>query len=389
MTEDRPYTLIAELTYRCPLRCVYCSNPVDFARHKDALSTHDWKRVLTEADELGVMQLNLTGGEPLVRGDLEEIVAHASSLGLYTNLITSGLPLTRERLGTLRKAGIDSLQLSIQDVEKGAAERIAGRESFEHKLEVASWVAELGIPLTVNTVLHRENIGNVPQIVALAERLGAERLELANTQYVAWALVNRERLLPARDELEAARAHALEARERLKGKMEILFVVPDYYSDRPKACMSGWGKRYIVVSPDGLALPCHLAHTLPLPKESVLERSLSAIWNDSPLFAAFRGEDWMQEPCKSCERRSIDFGGCRCQAFHLTGNAAATDPTCALSADHALVETARVTAEKLVSSARLARDRGADVSAAQVAVDSSFRYRDPPRRSELDGDADS
>jgi pyrroloquinoline quinone biosynthesis protein E len=374
---------------------VYCSNPVDFARHKDALTTDDWKRVLTEADELGVMQLNLTGGEPLVRGDLEEIVAHAASLGLYTNLITSGLPLTRERLGALRKAGIDSLQLSIQDAEKDAAERIAGRESFEHKLQVAAWVAELGLPLTVNTVLHRENIGNVPQIVALAERFGAERLELANTQYVAWALVNRERLLPAREDLEAARAEALAAKQRLKGTMEILFVLPDYYSDRPKACMSGWGKRYIVVSPDGLALPCHLAHTLPLPKESVLERSLAAIWNDSPLFDAFRGEAWMQEPCKSCERRSIDFGGCRCQSFHLTGNAASTDPTCALSADHRLVETARVTAEKLVSAARLARGgdhvgrAGGAVGATKASEDTGFRYRDPARRSELGGDADA
>ncbi|HVW28354.1 MAG TPA: pyrroloquinoline quinone biosynthesis protein PqqE [Polyangiaceae bacterium] len=381
MTKDRPYTLIAELTYRCPLRCVYCSNPVDFARHKDALSTEDWKRVLTEADELGAMQLNLTGGEPLVRTDLEQIVAHAARLGLYTNLITSGLPSTRERLVALRDAGIDSLQLSIQDVEKEASERIAGRESFAHKLEVASWVRELGIPLTINTVLHRENIDHVSAVVALAERFGAERLELANAQYLAWALVNRERLLPTRAQLESARAHALSARERLKGKMEILFVLPDYYSDRPKACMSGWGKRYIVVSPDGLALPCHLAHTLPgLPAESVLERSLDAIWNDSPLFAAFRGDDWMREPCKSCERKSIDYGGCRCQAFHLTGNPAVTDPTCALSPHHARIEEARVVAERLVSASRLAnKGNGADVGAAKADDDFSFRYREPQR----------
>lgn len=381
MTEERPYTLIAELTYRCPLRCVYCSNPVDFARHKDALSTEDWKRVLTEADELGAMQLNLTGGEPLVRTDLEQIVAHAARLGLYTNLITSGLPLTRARLVALRDAGIDSLQLSIQDVEKEASERIAGRESFAHKLEVASWVRELGVPLTINTVLHRENIDRVPAVVALAERFGAERLELANAQYLAWALVNRERLLPTHAQLESARAHALSARERLKGKMEILFVLPDYYSDRPKACMSGWGKRYIVVSPDGLALPCHLAHTLPgLPKESVLERSLDAIWNDSQLFAAFRGDDWMREPCKSCERKSIDYGGCRCQAFHLTGNPAVADPTCALSPDHARIEEARVVAEQLVSASRLAnKGNGADAGAAKADEASSFRYREPPR----------
>ena len=372
MSEERPYTLIAELTYRCPLRCVYCSNPVDFAEHKDALRTEDWIRVLTEADELGVMQLNLTGGEPLVRSDLEELVRHAAKLGLYTNLITSGLPLVRERLAGLRDAGLDSVQLSIQDVEKASAERIAGRESFEHKLAVAAWVKELGLPLTMNTVLHRQNIGHVPEIVSLAERIGAERLELANTQYLAWALLNRERLLPTRAEIDAARSAASAAKERLKGRMEVLFVLPDYYSDRPKACMSGWGKRYIVVSPDGLALPCHLAHTLPgFSKESVLEQSLERIWNDSPLFRAFRGDDWMQEPCRSCERKSVDFGGCRCQAFHLTGDATVTDPTCALSRDHHLVEDARAHAEQLVSVERLRG--GADVGARMA--DEPYAYR--------------
>jgi pyrroloquinoline quinone biosynthesis protein E len=359
---------------------VYCSNPVDFATRKDRLGTDDWKRVLTEADDLGVMQLNLTGGEPLVRSDLEDIVRHAAQLGLYTNLITSGLPLTRERLVALRDAGIDSVQLSIQDVEKASSERIAGRESFEQKHVVASWVKELGLPLTVNTVLHRDNIAHVPEIVALAERFGAERLELANTQYLAWALVNRERLLPTRDALERARAEALTARERLKGKMEILFVLPDYYSDRPKACMTGWGKRYIVVSPDGLALPCHLAHTLPgLTAENVLERSLQSIWNDSAMFRAFRGEDWMKEPCRTCERRSIDFGGCRCQAFALTGDMTATDPTCGLSPDHALVEQAREHAAQLVSVDRLASGPSASRERADVGV--TFQYREAPRRS--------
>jgi pyrroloquinoline quinone biosynthesis protein E len=377
MDAERPYTLIAELTYACPLRCVYCSNPVDFAKHKERLSAADWGRVFAEADELGVMQLNLTGGEPLVRVDLEEIVAHAARLGLYTNLITSGLPLTRDRLARIRDAGIDSVQLSIQDIEKESSERIAGRESFEHKLEVASWVKELGLPLTLNTVLHRENIANVAGIVALAERFSAERLELANAQYLAWALVNRDRLLPAREELEGARAVAHAARERLKGRMEILFVLPDYYSDRPKACMSGWGQRYIVVSPDGLALPCHLAHTLPgFSAENVLERPLDAIWNDSALFRAFRGEDWMEEPCRSCERRSIDFGGCRCQTFHLTGSVTATDPACALSSQHGLVERARDHAEQLVSVDRLAQKRAADGSSDAPAL----RYREASRR---------
>jgi PqqA peptide cyclase len=364
--DERPYTLIAELTYRCPLRCVYCSNPTDLAAHKDGLEARDWMRVFDAAEALGVMQLNLSGGEPLLRNDLEELVGHARSLGLYTNLITSGVPLERERLVKIRDAGIDSVQLSIQDVTREDSERIAGRESFEQKLAVAAWVRELRLPLTVNVVLHRENIGNVRQIVQLAEHLGAERLELANTQYLAWALLNRERLLPTREALETARAAALSERTRLKAKMEILFVLPDYYSDKPKACMSGWGRRYIVVSPDGLALPCHLAHTLPnLPRESVLQRSLGEIWESSPLFNAFRGENWMPEPCRSCDRRAVDFGGCRCQAFALTGDASATDPACVLSKDHGLVETARADAERLVSPSRL--------------VSGAYRYREAAR----------
>jgi pyrroloquinoline quinone biosynthesis protein E len=378
MDESRPYTLIAELTYRCPLHCVYCSNPLDLAAHKDALETRDWTRVFTEAEELGVMQLNLSGGEPLLRSDLEELVRHARSLGLYTNLITSGLPLERERLEALREAGLDSVQLSIQDVTREASEKIAGRESFEQKLAVAGWVRELGLPLTLNVVLHRENLGNVREVVLLAERLGAERLELANTQYLAWALVNRERLLPAREQLEAARAAALAERARLKGKMEILFVLPDYFSDRPKACMSGWGRRYIVVSPDGRALPCHLAHTLPnLPKETVLERSLGDIWESSALFEAFRGEAWMPEPCRSCDQRAVDFGGCRCQAFALTGDASATDPACALSPDHGVVVTAREHGERFVAASRLAA--GSARRAEGTKEPPAYRYREPAR----------
>ncbi len=339
---ERPYTLVAELTYRCPLRCVYCSNPLDYGRHDDELDTESWLRVLREAEELGVVQLNLTGGEPLVRDDLEALVAEARRLDLYTNLITSGIPLRRERLAALRKLGLDNVQISIQDTEAAASDRIAGRRSFERKLTVATWVKELGFPLTLNTVLHRENLGNVADIVALAERLGADRLELANTQYLGWALPNRAALLPTQAQLGQAREVAAEARRRLRGRMEVLFVTPDYYTDLPKACMDGWGRRFIVLSPDGLALPCHAAHTLPgLRFDSVRERSLGDIWRDSARFGAFRGEGWMPEPCRSCERRDVDFGGCRCQAFHLTGNAAATDPTCRLSPDHHLVETAR------------------------------------------------
>jgi pyrroloquinoline quinone biosynthesis protein E len=340
-TEERPYTLVAELTYRCPLRCPYCSNPLDFAAHPDRLSAADWVRVLTEAEQLGVLQVNMTGGEPLLRDDLAAIVRGAAKANLYVNLITSGIPLERARLLELKGAGLSSVQVSIQDTHAETSDRVAGRTSFEDKLKVARWVKELGLPLTLNFVLHRENIGRVAGIVALAEDLGADRLELANTQYLGFALSNRAALLPAREELDGARRIAHLAKQRLQGKMEVLFVLPDYYSDFPKACMSGWGKRYIVVSPDGLALPCHLAHTITgLSLDNVLERSLETIWS-GPTFGSFRGESWMPEPCRSCERRTLDFGGCRCQAFHLTGNAAATDPACSLSPHHNEITAAR------------------------------------------------
>jgi len=344
---ERPYTLVAELTYRCPLRCVYCSNPLDYARQGEELDTATWIRVLGEAEDLGVVQLNLTGGEPLVRDDLEAIVAEARRLDLYTNLITSGVPLRRERLARLRALGLDNVQISIQDTEAGPSDRIAGRRSFDRKLVVAGWVKELGFPLTLNTVLHRENLDHVEAVIALAERLGADRLELANAQYLGWALPNRAALLPSRAQLARAREVAAAARQRLRGQMEVLFVTPDYYTDLPKACMDGWGRRFIVLSPSGLALPCHAAHTLPgLRFDSVRDRPLADIWRDSAGFGAFRGEDWMPEPCRSCERRSIDFGGCRCQAYHLTGNAAVTDPTCQYAPDHALIEAARREAEE-------------------------------------------
>ena len=297
------------------------------------------------AEALGVVQLNLTGGEPLLRADLEALVEGARSLDLYTNLITSGIPLTRDRLAELKRRGLDNVQVSIQDVTAAASDRIAGLRSFERKLEVARWVKDLGLPLTVNTVLHRENLDRVAEVIALAESLAADRLELANTQYLGWALPNRAALLPTREQLERARAIARAARRRLQGRMEVLFVTPDYYADFPKACMDGWGRRFIVVAPEGLMLPCHAAHTIPgLVFDNVKDRSLEAIWQSSAGFGAFRGEGWMPEPCRSCDRRAQDFGGCRCQAFHLTGNAAATDPACSLAPDHGLIETARESA---------------------------------------------
>ena len=341
-SEHRPYTLIAELSYRCPLRCPYCSNPLDWAKRRDELDTATWLRVFREAEELGVVQLNLTGGEPLVRDDLEELVAGARALELYTNLITSGMPLDFSRLKRLRESGLDNVQVSIQDVTEEASDRIAGMKCFRHKLDVARWVKELGMPLTLNVVLHRENLDHVAEVIALAEELKADRLELANTQYLGWALENRSTLLPAREQLEAARKLAAAAKKRLKGRMEVLFVTPDYFGEYPKSCMDGWGRRFLLVSPEGLALPCHQAHTLPgLQFDNVRERPLADIWADSPGFNAFRGEDWMPEPCRSCERRARDFGGCRCQAYHLTGDARRTDPACKLAPDHALIEQAR------------------------------------------------
>ncbi|XXV00332.1 pyrroloquinoline quinone biosynthesis protein PqqE [Sorangium sp. So ce1153] len=341
----RPYTLIAELTYRCPLRCPYCSNPMELAGAAGELSTETWCRVFAEAAELGVMQLHLTGGEPLARRDLEALVRRARELGLYTNLITSGVPLARERLAALRAAGLDNVQLSVQDADAERADRIAGYAAFDHKLAVAGWVKAEGLPLTVNVVLHRANIENVPAIIALAERLGADRLELANTQYLGWALANRAALLPARDQLERAFAVASAARERLLGRMEMVFVTPDYHADWPRACMDGWARRYLHVAPGGLVLPCHAAHTIPgLGFESVRERPLAWIWRESPGMRRFRGDAWMPQPCQGCDRRAVDFGGCRCQAYHLTGDAAATDPACSLSPAHGIVEEARLRA---------------------------------------------
>jgi pyrroloquinoline quinone biosynthesis protein E len=298
--------------------------------------------VFREAEGLGVVQLNLTGGEPLLRSDLEALIEEARGLDLYTNLITSGIPLTPERLRALRARGLDNVQLSIQDVEAGASDRIAGHRSFARKLEVARGVKEAGLSLTLNVVLHRDNLDRVAEIVTLAESLCADRLELANTQYLGWALLNRAALLPSRAQLQRARAVAAAARERLRGSMEVLFVTPDYYARFPKACMDGWGRRFLVISPDGLVLPCHVAHTLPgLSFDNVHTRALAEIWETSPGLNAFRGEHWLPEPCRSCDRRTEDFGGCRCQAFHLTGDAAVTDPACSLSPHHAMVEAAR------------------------------------------------
>ncbi|HEX6979045.1 MAG TPA: pyrroloquinoline quinone biosynthesis protein PqqE [Alphaproteobacteria bacterium] len=336
-----PMALLAELTHRCPLQCPYCSNPLNLERAAGELDTAAWMRVLDEAAALGVLQVHFSGGEPTVRRDLEALVAHAAGLGLYTNLITAGVLLDEPRVTALAAAGLDHVQLSVQDHAAPGADRIAGfRGSHARKLAAARLVRAAGLPLTVNAVVHRQNLDHLEAIIDLAVALGASRLEVAHVQYYGWALRNRAALMPTRAQLERATAAVTAARVRLKGVLVIDYVVPDYYARRPKACMGGWGRRFLNVNPVGRVLPCHAAETISgLTFESVTERSLAEIWADSDAFRRFRGTEWMPEPCRSCDRREIDWGGCRCQAFALTGRATATDPACALSPDHAAMLT--------------------------------------------------
>jgi PqqA peptide cyclase len=341
VTAERPTTLLAELTHRCPLHCPYCSNPMEMVRAQGEMGTEDWKRVFTQARELGVLQLGLSGGEPLVRKDLEELAIHARGLGLYTTLVTSGLGLTRVRAERLREAGLEHIQISIQDADPEVAEKIAGVSSVKQKQAAAAIVKELGFAFSINVVLHRANLDRIGPIIDLAAGLGADRLELANTQYYGWAIENRAMLMPTREQLARAQATAEDAMRRYKGKMQILFVLPDYFEKYPKPCYGGWGKLYLVVAPDGKVLPCHGATQITtLTFDSARDRSLEWIWHQSAAFTAFRGDDWMREPCRSCPRKTVDFGGCRCQAFALTGAAENTDPVCVLSPDRGLIDAA-------------------------------------------------
>lgn len=341
MSAELPTTLLAELTHRCPLHCPYCSNPIELVRAELELATGDWLRVLDEARALGVLQLGLSGGEPLVRRDLEVIAAHARQLGLYSTLVTSGLGLTRARAEALRGAGLDHVQISIQDVDPADAERIAGVASVRQKLAAAALIRELGFAFSINVVLHRANIDHAGALIELAAELGADRLELANTQYYGWGLLNRSALMPSREQVERAERVVRAARERYRGKLRITYVLPDYHGIYPKPCYGGWGRSYIVVTPDGDALPCHGATGIAgMQFANVRDRPLEWIWRESPAFNAYRGEDWMRPPCRDCARRSVDFGGCRCQAFALTGDAAATDPVCALAPGRPLIDAA-------------------------------------------------
>jgi len=336
-----PLWLLLELTYRCPLHCVFCYNPTDFGSVGPELETAEWLRVLEEARELGSVQLGLSGGEPLVRDDLETIVAAAHRLGFYTNLITSGVGLTEPRLQALRQGGLDHIQLSFQDSTRVMNDFLSSTRTFELKSRVAALIKKHDYPMVLNVVLHRLNIDHVEEILGMAERMGADYVELANTQYYGWAWRNRDELLPTRAQLRRAEDVTARFRERVGARMRVFFVVPDYFETRPKPCMSGLGRVFLGIAPDGVALPCQAARMLPgLAFPNVREASLGSIWYDSPAFNRYRGEDWMKEPCRSCPERSRDFGGCRCQAYLLTGDAANADPVCDLSPHHHLVTEA-------------------------------------------------
>lgn len=335
-----PLAMLAELTHRCPLACPYCSNPQELTVKDKELSTDDWSDIFHQAAALGVLQLHLSGGEPASRTDIVDLVAAAHEAGLYTNLITSGIGLTRRRLEAMEAVGLDHIQLSVQGVNAKMADRIGGyKGGFDRKMHVADHIAEMGIPLTLNAVMHRENLDDLPATFDMAQRLGARRIEVACVQFQGWALQNRAALQPERAQVERAKELVKEAREKLLGRLVIDFVPPDYYSDFPKACMNGWGSTGLNVTPDGTVLPCHAAESIPgLSFAKATERSLSDIWYKSDAFNAYRGTEWMPELCQSCERRDIDYGGCRCQAMAVLNDPNATDPVCRKSAGRAVLD---------------------------------------------------
>lgn len=333
-----PRWLLAELTYACPLQCPYCSNPIDFASQGTELDTEDWLRVLTEARRMGAVQLGFSGGEPLLRHDLSILVRHAHKLEYYTNLITSAYGLSESRIIELKEAGLNHIQISIQASTRELSDFLAGTESFEHKKETARLIKAHGYPMVLCVVIHKQNIHQMASILEMAEELGADYIELANTQYYGWAYLNRDQLLPSREEFLEAERIAQSYKQKFKGKMKIYYVVPDYYEDRPKACMNGWGTTFLTIAPDGTALPCHSARVLPgLNCPNVRDHSIREIWDESEAFNRFRGDGWMQEPCRSCPEKHRDFGGCRCQAFLLSGDPTLADPVCGLSPEHGKV----------------------------------------------------
>lgn len=336
-----PLWLLAEVTYRCPLHCVFCYNPVDYAKQHQELSTADWLRVLREARALGAAQLGLSGGEPMLRDDLEEIVAEARKLGYYSNLLTSGIGLTEARIAALKEAGLDHIQLSFQDSTKQMNDFLSSTRTFDLKMQVAALIKQYDYPMVLNCVLHRYNIDHVQQILEMAERMGAEYVELANTQFYSWAHVNRDQLMPTREQIDRARAVMEAFREKVQGRMRLFFIMPDYHATRPKKCTNGWGNLFITVQSDGKVLPCHVAGMLPgMSFPNVRDHSMEWAWYDSPGFNRFRGDSWMKEPCKTCPEKEQDLGGCRCQAWMLTGDAENADPVCDKSPHHHRVREA-------------------------------------------------
>ncbi len=346
----KPLWLLAELTYKCPLQCPYCSNPVDFAKYTNELNTEDWLKVFREARTMGATQLGLSGGEPLVRRDLEVLIKEARALGFYTNLITSGVGMDEPRIKAFKDAGLDHIQVSFQASSKDLNDFIAVTDAFQHKLEMARLVKKYGYPMVLCFVLHRENEDQVKDILDLSIALNADYVELATTQYYGWAFLNRDRLMPTRAQLEHAEKIAHQYQDKMKGKMKIYYVVPDYYENRPKACMNGWGSIFLTITPDGTALPCHAAGQLPgMTFPNVRDHSIEWIWNESPDFNKFRGFEWMKAPCNTCPERFKDFGGCRCQAYMLTGDPANADPVCSLSPHHNQIVEAIQRAEFLTA----------------------------------------
>jgi pyrroloquinoline quinone biosynthesis protein E len=338
-TRPNPLALIAELTHRCPLHCVYCSNPVELTNRAEELPTEIWSRVFQEAAQLGVLQADFTGGEPLARTDILELIGAARTAGLYVNLITSGMPMDEARLAKLIEAGLDHLQLSFQGAREDTAQEISGTKSHAQKLRVLDWLKKVRVAVTLNFVIHRRNIDQIEEMLEIAESSSATRIEFANVQYYGWAFANRENLLPTRTQLDRSLEVIKNAAARLRGKIRIESVVPDYYAKYPKPCMGGWGRKLMLITPNGDALPCHAAKVIPgLHFANVKQSALKEIWETSDAFEKFRGEAWMQEPCKSCDRRAIDFGGCRCQALLLAGDPAATDPVCSLSPNRSKVD---------------------------------------------------
>ncbi len=346
-TLNRPLALLAELTYRCPLQCPYCSNPLELGRYRQELDTETWIRVLGEASELGVVQIHFSGGEPLVRRDIYDLVREARRLELYSNMSTGATVVDGTTLDRLREAGLDHLQVSLLDTDPDSNDRLAGTRSFDRKREAVLGAKERGFPVTLNVVLHRQNLDRIEDVIRIALEWNVDRLELANTQYTGWAFRNRAALMPTRAQFEHAQAVVERARSGEAARLDILHVLPDYYQELPKACLQGWGNVFMNVAPDGAVLPCQTAREITgLEFPNVRDQSLQEIWTDAPVFQRFRGTDWLPEPCRSCDRREVDFGGCRCQAFLMTGDAGATDPVCHLSPHHHLVGEALKEAER-------------------------------------------